>query len=284
MLPPPGAPGPVISALAWESDEIIMAAASFVRSFNKYQPFICQTELWFTSPGRPGHSGWLKDMKVPLPRYGRAENGVCGVASSELTKASSCSSDSFFSSCMSAGVRESAEIGPDGSAMLTPERESGGDEVCCPSPIIVPVTKHAKAKLPTTAKFTFMIKSLLLARNNGSKTAFEARFRVVNKFLSYQVKIASEKNTVLRRWLDFIVPVFLLTVASQYQHRKTLGETIRSRRTEAGLSQEKLAEKADLHHNYIGELERGEKAATIDTLLKIAKALKLRVRDLVANI
>jgi transcriptional regulator with XRE-family HTH domain len=47
------------------------------------------------------------------------------------------------------------------------------------------------------------------------------------------------------------------------------------------MSQEKLAEKADLHHNYIGEIERGEKAATIDTLLKIAKALKIHVRELV---
>jgi transcriptional regulator with XRE-family HTH domain len=47
------------------------------------------------------------------------------------------------------------------------------------------------------------------------------------------------------------------------------------------MSQEKLAEKADLHHNYIGELERGEKAASIDSLLKIAKALGVKVRDLV---
>lgn len=47
------------------------------------------------------------------------------------------------------------------------------------------------------------------------------------------------------------------------------------------MSQEKLAEKANLHHNYIGELERGEKAASIDTMLKIAKALGVRVRDLV---
>lgn len=46
------------------------------------------------------------------------------------------------------------------------------------------------------------------------------------------------------------------------------------------VSQEKLAEKADLHHNYIGEIERGEKAATIDTILKIAKALGIRARDL----
>jgi transcriptional regulator with XRE-family HTH domain len=45
-----------------------------------------------------------------------------------------------------------------------------------------------------------------------------------------------------------------------------------------------LAEKADLHHNYIGELERGEKAATIDTLIKIAEALDIRVRDLEADV
>ncbi|HEY5041480.1 MAG TPA: helix-turn-helix transcriptional regulator [Verrucomicrobiae bacterium] len=68
------------------------------------------------------------------------------------------------------------------------------------------------------------------------------------------------------------------------KHRKILGETIRSHRRGVGMSQEKLAEKADLHHNYIGELERGEKAATIDTLLKVAKALGVRVRDLVADL
>ena len=63
-----------------------------------------------------------------------------------------------------------------------------------------------------------------------------------------------------------------------------MGETIRSYRKNVGMSQEKLAEKADLHHNYIGELERGEKAATIDTLLKIAKALGVKVRDLVVDV
>jgi len=70
-------------------------------------------------------------------------------------------------------------------------------------------------------------------------------------------------------------------VSSKQEHRKTLGEVIRSYREKAEFSQEQLAEKADLHHNYIGELERGEKAATIDTLIKIAKGLGVRVRDLV---
>jgi transcriptional regulator with XRE-family HTH domain len=50
------------------------------------------------------------------------------------------------------------------------------------------------------------------------------------------------------------------------------------------MSQEKLAEKADLHHNYVGEIERGEKAATIDTLLKLAKALGVRPSELLAKL
>jgi len=48
-------------------------------------------------------------------------------------------------------------------------------------------------------------------------------------------------------------------------------------RKEAGLSQEKLAERADLHPNYIGEVERGEKTISVDALLRIAKALRCSV-------
>jgi transcriptional regulator with XRE-family HTH domain len=73
-------------------------------------------------------------------------------------------------------------------------------------------------------------------------------------------------------------------VATRQKHRRLLGERIRSFRKGKGFSQEVLAEKADLHHNYVGELERGEKAATIDTLVKIAKALGVRVCDLVRDI
>ena len=49
----------------------------------------------------------------------------------------------------------------------------------------------------------------------------------------------------------------------------------------SGLTQEKLAEKADLHHNFIGEVERGNMETSLTSLLKIAKALKVKVRDLV---
>jgi transcriptional regulator with XRE-family HTH domain len=73
-------------------------------------------------------------------------------------------------------------------------------------------------------------------------------------------------------------------VAGNKKHHRVLGATIRSYREEAGLSQEKLAEKANLHHNYVGEVERGEKAVSIDTMLKIAAALDLRVSDLVKDL
>lgn len=65
---------------------------------------------------------------------------------------------------------------------------------------------------------------------------------------------------------------------------RIVGETIRTARKKAKLSQERLAEKADLNRNYIGEIERAEKKITLETLWKIAKALNVRVRDLVKHI
>jgi len=63
-----------------------------------------------------------------------------------------------------------------------------------------------------------------------------------------------------------------------------LGETVREKRVRAGLSQEDLAEKANLTRNYIGQIERAEKRIHLETLAKIAKALKVRVRELVADV
>jgi transcriptional regulator with XRE-family HTH domain len=65
------------------------------------------------------------------------------------------------------------------------------------------------------------------------------------------------------------------------KYRKVLGENIRTHRRNAGLSQEKLAEKSDLHHNYIGDIERGEENVSVDALMRIATALKVTLGDLV---
>jgi len=49
------------------------------------------------------------------------------------------------------------------------------------------------------------------------------------------------------------------------------------------LNQEQLAEKADLTYKYIGEVERGTVNISLDSLVRIAKALKVKVTDLVAG-
>jgi len=54
---------------------------------------------------------------------------------------------------------------------------------------------------------------------------------------------------------------------------------IRFFREKKGLSQEALANTASLHRAYIGQVERGEKKIGIENLEKIAKALKIDIRD-----
>ena len=54
---------------------------------------------------------------------------------------------------------------------------------------------------------------------------------------------------------------------------KMLGQRIRGYRAERKLSQEQLAELAGCHPTYIGQLERGEKNATVESVGKIASAL-----------
>jgi transcriptional regulator with XRE-family HTH domain len=58
------------------------------------------------------------------------------------------------------------------------------------------------------------------------------------------------------------------------------GTTVRSFRVKQNLSQEKLAEKADLHRTYIGMIERGEKNITLENIEKIAKALGVPMAEL----
>ena len=63
------------------------------------------------------------------------------------------------------------------------------------------------------------------------------------------------------------------------KHRKILAEAIRHFRRNARLTQEKLAERADLNPKYIGEVERGLKNISVDALVRIAEATKVPVRD-----
>jgi XRE family transcriptional regulator, regulator of sulfur utilization len=57
--------------------------------------------------------------------------------------------------------------------------------------------------------------------------------------------------------------------------RKTIGENIRRARRRAGLTQEQLAERADLHPVYISQVERGIKAVSVEALWKFSKPLRV---------
>lgn len=59
-----------------------------------------------------------------------------------------------------------------------------------------------------------------------------------------------------------------------------VGQRLRLRRQELGYSQELTSEKAGLHPTYIGQVERGEKNATIESIEKICLALDLPMEDL----
>ena len=61
---------------------------------------------------------------------------------------------------------------------------------------------------------------------------------------------------------------------------KILGQRIRNYRTAKNLSQEKLAELSGCHPTYIGQIERGEKNATIESIEKISSALNVSLSKL----
>lgn len=65
---------------------------------------------------------------------------------------------------------------------------------------------------------------------------------------------------------------------------KRVGQRIRSYRLQLGLSQEKLAELSGCHPTYIGQLERGEKNATLESIEKIAFSLDIPLSRLFENI
>ena len=61
---------------------------------------------------------------------------------------------------------------------------------------------------------------------------------------------------------------------------KAVGQRIRNYRTQKGLSQEKLAELSGCHPTYIGQLERGEKNATLESIERITAALGITLSKL----
>lgn len=56
-----------------------------------------------------------------------------------------------------------------------------------------------------------------------------------------------------------------------------VGDRIRFFRKTKGLTQAQLGEQADLHHTYIGAIERGEKNISLKILERLAQALEVEI-------
>lgn len=64
------------------------------------------------------------------------------------------------------------------------------------------------------------------------------------------------------------------------RRRVELGGRIRTKRRDAGLSQETLAERAGVERKLISRMETGTHAITLDSLIQIAAALNMSEADL----
>lgn len=65
---------------------------------------------------------------------------------------------------------------------------------------------------------------------------------------------------------------------------KTFGRSVRAARKRQGVPQESLAEKARLSRNYISDIERGIRNPSLIAVVRIARALRMKLAELLADI
>jgi len=68
-------------------------------------------------------------------------------------------------------------------------------------------------------------------------------------------------------------------ITSRNRFLKEIGSKISHRRNLLGISQEELADKADLDRTYISGIERGKRNVSVFTLKKITDSLELKMKD-----
>ena len=75
-------------------------------------------------------------------------------------------------------------------------------------------------------------------------------------------------------------------VSAKLDHNKDLvafGATIRTQRKAAGLSQEALADLAEIDRSHMGKIERGERNVSLLNILRIARAIGTKPSELLSS-
>jgi two-component system response regulator len=62
--------------------------------------------------------------------------------------------------------------------------------------------------------------------------------------------------------------------------KKSFGTSVKTWRKRLGISQEELAERADLHRTYVSDVERGARNLSLESITRMARALHINVADL----
>jgi len=66
--------------------------------------------------------------------------------------------------------------------------------------------------------------------------------------------------------------------------KQMIGTRIKDIRIQKGLTQEQLAEKTDINSKYLSSIERGKENPTLNTLIKVAKALDASFDDVFSQL
>jgi transcriptional regulator with XRE-family HTH domain len=79
-------------------------------------------------------------------------------------------------------------------------------------------------------------------------------------------------------------PTAKLAADELFDGRRTLGAQLRTARTRRQLTQEALAERIGIHPSYLGSIERGRRNVPLDTLCRLAWALRVDPHELLRPI
>jgi transcriptional regulator with XRE-family HTH domain len=74
-----------------------------------------------------------------------------------------------------------------------------------------------------------------------------------------------------------------VAVARSSNLRRIFGDNVRARRKALGLSQEELADRAQVNRTFIGHVERAETNVSIDNIARISAALEIAASKLLSS-